>query len=369
MTQRVAPPESVAIIGAGCAGLLLAQAFDRNQHVDIFDPAPVPRPDHIWSYWDFGETYFRLPRTMAKGNWRYWDIVTPDGASRLSGHNARYRALSSADYEKHLLAYIEQHQNSHLIAHKVDRCKAGTGMVALEADKATERKYKRVFDTARYQAEPNGLIQHFLGQWVTTAANCFDTSVVTLMDFRVPQSHGIHFIYILPISRRRALVESTVFSAAPLPPDWYRTQITTYLKQYYPGRVFSVDAEESGRIPMAELKPKIRDAAIPVGLAAGALRASSGYAFAQIHRQIATMRQSGFHYAEAGASGFERWMDRIFLRVLSRAPERASELFLRLAQRLTGDEFGQFMNGRAPWRVTLKVIRAMPKSLFIRALI
>jgi lycopene beta-cyclase len=369
MTARMTPSDSVAIIGAGCAGLVLAHALDRGQHVDIFDPHPLPRPDHIWSYWDFGEPYFQLPRTISKGNWQHWDIITHKGASRLTGQKARYRAISSAVYEKHLLAKINQHSNTHVIAQKVGKCSSEKGMLALETDQATTTRYQRVFDTARYRVSPNGLVQHFLGQWVSTSANCFDKSVVTLMDFRVSQTAGIHFIYLLPLTPRKALIESTVFSAAPLASDWYRGQIATYLKQFYPGRVFKIETEESGAIPMAELLPSTRDPATPVGLVGGALRASSGYAFAQIHRQIETMRQIGFRHAEAGASNFERWMDRIFLRVLIRAPERASELFLRIAQQLSGDEFGQFMNGRAPWRVILKVIRAMPKSLFLRALI
>ncbi len=369
MTLRMAPSDNVAIIGAGCAGLLLAQALDRKQQIDIFDPRPLPRPDHIWSYWDFGETYFQLPRTIAKGNWQHWDIITHQGASRLTGQRARYCAISSADYEKHLLAQIEQHSNAQLIAQKVDQCSAEKGMFAVKTEPATATRYKRIYDSARYRIAPNGLVQHFLGQWVTTTANCFDKSAVTLMDFRVSQAEGIHFIYILPLTPRKALIESTVFSAAPLEPDWYRGQIATYLKQFYPGRVFKIETEESGAIPMAELAPKTHEPATPVGLVGGALRASSGYAFAQIHRQIDKMRQIGFRHAEAGASNFERWMDRIFLRVLIRAPERAGELFLRLAQQLTGDEFGQFMNGRAPWRVIFKVIRAMPKSLFVRTLI
>lgn len=189
------------------------------------------------------------------------------------------------------------------------------------------------------------------------------------MDFRVPQTDGIHFMYLLPISPRTALVESTVFSSTPLPDDWYREQISSYLSKNYPKRSFSIKEEEKGQIPMSSLKPLNTDPAVPVGLAAGALRASSGYAFYQIHRQIDQMRTEGFEAAVAGASGFERWMDRVFLRVLQKAPQRASELFLRMAQSLTGDEFGLFMNGRAPWSVTLKVIRAMPKALFLRALI
>ena len=62
-------------------------------------------------------------------------------------------------------------------------------------------------------------------------------------------------------------------------------------------------------------------------------------------------------------------MDKIFLRVLARMPEKAPDMFLRLAQTLSGDEFAQFMNGHCPWRVRLKVISAMPKAPFLQALV
>ena len=51
-----------------------------------------------------------------------------------------------------------------------------------------------------------------------------------------------------------------------------------------------------------------------------------------------------------------------------RHPERAPDLFARIAARLTGDEFARFMSGLADFTTYAKLITAMPTGLFVRAL-
>ena len=145
-----------------------------------------------------------------------------------------------------------------------------------------------IFDTAHYAAPANAMLQHFGGINVVADRPCFDASTAILMDFRVSQTHGIHFIYLLPFSETEALVESTMFPVTPRPTDWYQEQINDYLAARYGGVAFTHGAQESGIIPMAALRHS--GPGVGVGLAGGALRASSGYAFYQIHRQISRLR-------------------------------------------------------------------------------
>ena len=50
----------------------------------------------------------------------------------------------------------------------------------------------------------NSLLQHFEGWVIETADPFFDENVGTLMDFRLDQSHGTTFMYVLPTSPRGA---------------------------------------------------------------------------------------------------------------------------------------------------------------------
>ena len=155
----------------------------------------------------------------------------------------------------------------------------------------------------------------------------FDPHTAILMDFRVSQEAGVHFIYLLPFSAENALVESTVFSPQVQPASWYDDQIAIYLAAHYPTAGVTISSREAGVIPLARLRP---DGVFgtAVGMRADALRASSGYAFSQIQRQIAdlTVRGGG---ARPGCDAVEVWMDQVLLRVCVGA--RARRRFSRAA--------------------------------------
>ena len=62
--------------------------------------------------------------------------------------------------------------------------------------------------------------------------NIFDSSTVILMDFRCDQSKGLHFIYLIPFAKNRALVESTIFSNKIENKNYYINAIEIYLKTF-----------------------------------------------------------------------------------------------------------------------------------------
>ncbi len=41
--------------------------------------------------------------------------------------------------------------------------------------------------------------------------------------------------------------------------------------------------------------------------------------------------------------------------------------FLRMARKLSGDEFALFLSGEANWRLRVKVVLSMPKWVFFKA--
>ena len=84
---------------------------------------------------------------------------------------------------------------------------------------------------------------------------------MTLMDFRVDQSNGMHFIYLIPFSETEALVESTLFTPEKLDDSFYRDTIKRYVEKIYNVSKFEIIEEESGVIPMGKLSQ--RDPLIP----------------------------------------------------------------------------------------------------------
>jgi lycopene beta-cyclase len=62
-------------------------------------------------------------------------------------------------------------------------------------------------------------------------------------------------------------------------------------------------------------------------------------------------------------------MDEVFITVLRHKPKTAPELFLRMANALDGDQFALFLSGEAGWWLRFKVMMAMPKLIFIKAVV
>ena len=216
------------------------------------------------------------------------------------------------------------------------------------------------------------MLQHFLGLEVRRRRAIFDPDTAILMDFRVDQSRGMHFIYLLPFSATDALVASTLFTPSVCPESYYRGEIAAYLEAHFGLDEFETLRTERGVIPLGILPP--RAPSIPgVGGNGGAIRPSSGYAFHFIQKQIDRAIAAACEGRELGFAMPHRrvdlWMDAVLLTVLRHWPERAPELFLRMGRALDGDEFARFLSGEADLPLRLKVIMAMPKAPFLRGLV
>ena len=104
------------------------------------------------------------------------------------------------------------------------------------------------------------------------------------------------------------------------------------------------------------------------------MRASSGYAFAFIQKQvqqIANRLAKGQKITKSPDPHrqIDKWLDRVFLGVLKAHPEAAPELFLRMGRALSGDDLAKFMSGFADMSIYAKLILAMPKRMFIRQIV
>ncbi len=230
---------------------------------------------------------------------------------------------------------------------------------------------QQILDSRPPTTPNNAMLQHFLGYEVTSDKDVFDSSTAILMDFRCDQSQGIHFIYFLPFTSRCALIESTLLSKKLVPKLFYEKAIMQYLEKNLDCNNYTVNRIEQGVIPLADLQqrdPKL----MGIGANGGAIRPSSGYAFTFIHKQIdqilSTAQPDQTLLVNRPHSHFELFMDSVFLNVIRCYPALAPKIFISLARSLTGSEFARFLSGEATISIWFKVIFAMPKLPFLRAL-
>ena len=341
------------ILGDGVAAMMLASYAHElpNHEISIVHPtgAPITR-DHMLGFWKMDG--LEMAVESSRTSWSKWAIITEGNKSVMHSDKHAYHIMHKANYLHNCREKAEQH-----------------GVKFIEESEMITSKSAQTYDSRPPRASKNAMLQHFLGQEVEVDKPVFDPSTAILMDFRVDQSEGMHFIYLLPYSPTQALVESTLFTTTVLERQFYVDAINEHLRDHYGASITNIIHEEQGVIPMGTLSP--HDDTIPgIGANAGAIRPASGYTFVFIHQQI----QRAIKASKQGKSlRFKRphkavdvWMDAVLLTVLKNWPQQGPKLFGRMASSLSGDEFVRFMSGQSNWRLRFKVIMAMPKLPFIR---
>lgn len=344
---------SISLLGSGCASLSLAarsNEFDAHQFT-IIEPKNRLENDHTWGFWAMPRLSHVANKT--RKSWHNWRIIDTEQTVELSSQQHPYCAIGRHEW--------------------LDHCRAqavNSGVVF--STSLNMHDTQQILDSRPPTAPNNAMLQHFLGYEVTSDRDVFDPNIAILMDFRCDQSQGIHFIYFLPFTSRCALVESTLFSPKLVPKLFYEKAITQYLEKNLGCNSYTVSRIEQGVIPLANLEQ--RDPNLTgIGANGGAIRPSSGYAFTFIHKQIdqilSTAQPNQPLLVKRPHSHFELFMDSVFLNVIRCYPALAPKIFISLARSLTGSEFARFLSGETTITIWLKVIVAMPKLPFLRALL
>lgn len=351
----------IAIIGGGNAGITLASKL-KYQNALVFEPKTPEDRDVSWALWATGNDQKDIA-SATRGRWKQWRLVDHNHEILHNSNEYYYTSLSSADY----LHYCEQQlsPNVGLVRETVENIIShGSGGTFT----ASGQQYyaDHIFDSRPAKMDKAGLKQHFLGIEIRTKKPLKDIEIATLMDFRVDQSRGLHFIYALPFSDRSLLIESTMISTTIEPVDWYKQAIYQWLD----GQSIEIEEitrEELGIIPMHETTPK--DTSLSrIGTSSGAIRLSSGYAFTHIQSQInqlASNIEKGDYRVPQVISGTISTLDKIYNRVLVAEPSLGVTLMMKTAGALDAEGFSRFMLGKATIKDWIKVILAMPKLPFL----
>ena len=133
------------------------------------------------------------------------------------------------------------------------------------------------------------------------------------MDFRCDQSHGLHFIYLLPTSPTEALVESTLFSADLLQDDHYIRNINIYLNEVLQITDFEVtDTEKCDPPQIAEIEqPHSMHRCARRGVTTG--QAMPLASFRTSLSDCRTSTKDSQWRASSPLSFFDLWMDKVFI--------------------------------------------------------
>lgn len=360
----------IAIIGGGNAGLTLAKNLSDHctaENIAVIEPTH-PREKHAnWCSWHHEENLSNYQGAI-KGVWDSWSIIDDKTNIKHNSSEYKYACIDSALY----LSCIEEKLRSSsikIIRDSVEKIKIKKNNKRELQCKNNTYEAIHVYDSRPPEIEDGSLRQHFLGIEFELNDNQ-NINAPILMDFRVDQSFGLHFIYALPFTDNRLFIESTVISKKFNEKRWYRNQIKEWIK-HRNLKVSKAVSEEIGAISQerCDHKNKFTKA---IGARGGAIRLSSGYAFHNIQEQVKLLAKnitSNNYDTSNVISNRIHFMDNLFNKVLINNPEHSSELFLSTACHLTGKEFAEFMLNKANILTWCKVIMSMPKINFMKELI
>jgi lycopene beta-cyclase len=193
------------------------------------------------------------------------------------------------------------------------------------------------------------------------------------MDFRMSQQHGTTFVYVMPLSTTKALVEYTLISKQLLNNEDYDAGLQDYLHRFLHLSQYKILHEEFGSIPMTNFVFKSPSGnIINLGTAGGQTRPSSGYTFQFIQKQsdqlVNSLLQKGIPLAVNGFNTRRsRWYDGILLRILTNDKLPGNIIFSNLFRNNKATDILQFLDNETSFLQEMKIISVLPKGVFVKA--
>ncbi len=292
----------LAIVGAGVAGLCLVQALlddDAERSILLVDGARDEDELRTLSYWTSGPTALD---PLVRHRWTRLSVVDDRGRARtveLAAHT--YQTLFFADLQRTVKDRLGRDPRHRIVEGKATSVSSDAqgvrvqvGEAAFTARWAFDSRFRRAaleVDTRRYHLA----WQRFLGVVVRAPHDAFEPSTAVFLDFRASgagaasPAAGTAFVYVLPFSRREALVE--LVSLEPLDAE---VALREYLARWHGLTDVELLDREAGSSPMTEqpfdalAPPSVRRVGIPAGM----LKASTGYAVTRILDDTALLVRS-----------------------------------------------------------------------------
>ncbi|WP_422349803.1 lycopene cyclase family protein [Flagellimonas sp.] len=374
------PKYDYIIIGAGAAGLLLADAlgndsFFSDKSILILDKDNKSKNDRTWCFWEKGIGDFD---GILFKNWPSIFFGGKDLSLSSSITPYRYKMLRGIDFYEEYKSRLNKYSNIQWVQDEVLRIEVNEDWAAVstQTDQFSGKQvFNSIFDSeaARNQQKYPIIQQHFLGWFVKTPKPVFNPNEATFMDFSVPQKGNTRFMYVLPFSETEALVEYTLFSENILEKYEYEEALKDYLKNKLDCEDFEITDTERGSIPMTSypFHKHNSNRVFNIGIAGGWTKPSTGFTFYNTYKQV--KRLVNRIKLDKGLTGLHQkkrfWFyDLLLLDILYKQNHLGSSIFESLFKKRSPQLILKFLEEETSVWEDLQIIWACPKRPFLKAL-
>ena len=379
------------IAGGGMAGLSLAFYLNkstlRDKKILIIDREVKNLNDHTWCFWETGESPFE---EIIFKKWKgVWFHGTENFSEFLDLQDYTYKMVRGIDFYEYIISILKKNSNitflqANIEGIEVSDAKINYGLPVVKTEKGDFIASEMVFDSSfrsKYNnPKHHNMLQHFKGWVIDTDKPTFKVDEPTLFDFRIEQKDELRFVYVLPYSETKALIEFTIFSDNLITHEEYEF----YLKKYIEDTIkvgnyqikedeYQISETEFGVIPMSDEKHEISPMpkVIRIGTSGGYVKASTGYTFQRSQRFLQNLVKSLEENKEvSNGMKVNKWkgiLDTILLNVMQKKRAPQDKIFTYLFKNNKPSRILKFLDEDTSIFEDLLVINSVPKPPFIKA--
>lgn len=372
------------IAGGGASGLSLAchlaHSALRDRSILIVDWDAKDRDDRTWSFWADQPTLFD---SAVSASWRQIKVAGKRFAKTLDLGAYRYQMIRGIDFYRYARSALSDSANVEFRRGRVERIDDGPHHASVVVD-GEQIDTTWVFDSiftwptlcsapAERWRQYHNLKQQFEGWEIEAPTNVFDTQVATFQDFRTPQLTGMRFLYTLPLSPCRALVEYVLYTSAPISREMCESALRAYLARVLGLDDYRILRREQGVTPLTDwpFPRRVGQRVMTIGIKGGRIKPSTGYAFARMQVDANAIVQSliaqgdPFHVTRSPLR--YRYFDAVLLDVIERRQEWAAPIFTDLFRRNSAERLFRLLDETASVWDNLRMIPSLPPQLLLQA--
>lgn len=365
------------ILGSGASGLMLAyrmanDVFFDDKSILVIDKKFKKGNDKTWCFWEKGSGEWDGLLTKS---WPKIFFGSDSFSKTIDISPFNYKMIRSEVFYNTLWNTIHKKTNFVIVEETVDSFTELKGNVQVITEKSQYIGEKVFNSVPKHEVYLNQkkypvLKQHFLGWFVETENEAFDDSTATFMDFTVPQNDNTRFMYVLPINKKTALFEYTLFSEEVLKKSEYENAIKDYLKKRNVVD-YKIIEKEKGVIPMTSFRfSKLNSKHIlNIGTAGGWTKASTGYTFnmtSKKTRQLITFLKTKKDLSKFHKKSKFWFYDLIFLDVLANNNNEGAKLFSSMFRKGDVKTIFRFLDEESTLMEDLKIIMSVPPKRFVQ---
>ena len=365
------------IAGSGCAGLsllyrLLKTPLLQDKSILVLDQDQRKSNDRTWCFWEKSPGLFE---SIVHAKWNKLEFLSTDFKKELNLESYTYKMIQGIDFYNFVINYAKKFKNVSFVQETINSIDNIDKKAVL---KTTKNRYTAnyIFNSTNLFNpkinEQNSLLQHFKGWLIKTEKPVFNPEIGRLMDFRVSQENGATFMYVLPTSTTEALVEYTLFSPRVLDKEVYTLELKKYIKEELEIDNYTLIHEEFGVIPMSlakfEQNPKLN--VINIGTSGGYTKASSGYTFQFIQKNIIEIinnlvEGNNIIQPTSFKNKYYQWVDRTLIDVLLSNKLTGKYVFTQMFQKVPVERILAFLGNESSYLEDLLIFKSFPVKPFL----